>query len=492
MDTPPVDSPGPAPTATTHSPLRLWYRRPAREWTEALPLGNGRLGAMVFGGIERERLQLNEDTLWAGGPYAPNNPKALAALPDVRQLVFAGRYREAHDLAEASLMGEPRRQMPYETAGELRLAFSLGGGADDYERELDLDTAIARTRLIAGGVVYERRVLASAVASAVLERGDGFDIMLMNNREIKKPSNEQRKAEAAQKPGWQFNGSAYGKACFVVAVSSLVAWGAAHLIAASFLPYLYMIAILLVVLDLGLEYSIFATFFSFISLDLLMTRPHFAIFPHNREDSMALLFFLAVALTISLIGDYLHQQIKSTRRHAERTQSLYDFTKSIAAAATVDDVAQATVRRVAMALDGCTAILLPRQERLDIIAAVPADLKLDTASNAAMDWAWQHGKPAGFRSDTLPGAVFYGLPLLAGSKTVGVLAVRTESGEALSSDQKLIFFPALLIRRHRPSNARALSPMWHRPACKPKRKSCAPVFYPQSVMIYARRSTASS
>src|SRR4051812_45304487 len=72
-------------------PLSLWYRKPAAKWTEALAIGNGRLGAMVFGGITRERLQLNEDTLWAGGPYDPNNPEALAALPEARRMVFTGQ-----------------------------------------------------------------------------------------------------------------------------------------------------------------------------------------------------------------------------------------------------------------------------------------------------------------------------------------------------------------------------------------------------------------
>src|SRR5512135_1613012 len=79
-------------------PLSLWYRRPARRWTEALAIGSGRLGAMVFGGINRERLQLNEDTLWGGGPYDQNNPEALAALPEARRLIFEGKYRDADQL----------------------------------------------------------------------------------------------------------------------------------------------------------------------------------------------------------------------------------------------------------------------------------------------------------------------------------------------------------------------------------------------------------
>src|SRR6188474_2597512 len=101
----------------------LWYETPARVWTEALPIGNGRLGAMVFGGTASERLQLNEDTLYAGGPYNPNNPDALAALPEARRLIFDGRYREANDLVARTMMGRPIKQMPYEPVGDLTLAF---------------------------------------------------------------------------------------------------------------------------------------------------------------------------------------------------------------------------------------------------------------------------------------------------------------------------------------------------------------------------------
>ena len=111
-------------------PLSLWYRQPATNWVSALPVGNGRLGAMVFGGIAREKLQLNEDTLWAGGPYDPDNTNALAALPEVRRLIFDGKYAEAQKLASQKMMAKPLEQMPYETLGICCLNFqpnSAGG-----------------------------------------------------------------------------------------------------------------------------------------------------------------------------------------------------------------------------------------------------------------------------------------------------------------------------------------------------------------------------
>src|SRR5512142_2027270 len=98
---------GPAPS----EPLSLWYRQPAAKGVEALTVGNGRIGAMIFGGINRERLELNEGTLWAGGPYDPVNPQARNALPEVRRLVFDGQYREAASLISAKVMSTPLRQM---------------------------------------------------------------------------------------------------------------------------------------------------------------------------------------------------------------------------------------------------------------------------------------------------------------------------------------------------------------------------------------------
>src|SRR5437899_2285388 len=135
-------------------PLSLWYRRPARQWVEALAIGNGRLGAMVFGGLDRERLQLNEDTLWAGGPYDPANPDAPQYLPEARRLVFAGKYAEASRLIGGKMMAKPLREMPYQPVGDLLLAFPEVAAAADYRRELNLDTAVARVRYTAGGVTF--------------------------------------------------------------------------------------------------------------------------------------------------------------------------------------------------------------------------------------------------------------------------------------------------------------------------------------------------
>jgi alpha-L-fucosidase 2 len=150
----------------------LWYRQPARKWVEALPIGNGRIGAMVFGGIAEERLQLNEDTLWTGGPYSAVNPSAHDALAEVRRLISAGQYREAEALINAKVMATPLAQMAYQTFADLLI--DLPGipefWATDYRRELDLDSATATTRYKVGGAVYLREAIACPVHQVIAMR----------------------------------------------------------------------------------------------------------------------------------------------------------------------------------------------------------------------------------------------------------------------------------------------------------------------------------
>jgi len=178
---------GQAPPPT--SALSLWYRTPASdhallamdasresrqagtaEWVRALPVGNGRLGAMVFGGIVHERLQLNEDTLWAGRPYDPVNPDAKSALPEVRRLLAERKYAEAAKLVEAKVMSKPLAQMPYQTIGDLALTFPEVDAVEDYRRDLDLATATAHVSYTSGGVVFSREVFASAPAQVIVVR----------------------------------------------------------------------------------------------------------------------------------------------------------------------------------------------------------------------------------------------------------------------------------------------------------------------------------
>jgi alpha-L-fucosidase 2 len=148
----------------------LWYRQPAQRWGDALPVGNGRLGGMVFGGIAKERIQLNEDTVWNGKRRDRINPEALKALPEVRRLLFAGKPIEAAALEDQKLLGIPNRQPPYQPLGDLNIELSGHDNAVDYRRELNLAAGIARVTYRIGEATYTREVFSSAADQALVVR----------------------------------------------------------------------------------------------------------------------------------------------------------------------------------------------------------------------------------------------------------------------------------------------------------------------------------
>ncbi|MEN6607658.1 MAG: glycoside hydrolase family 95 protein, partial [Bryobacteraceae bacterium] len=154
-------------------PMTLWYRRPADEWVEALPVGNGRLGAMVFGRVDRERIQLNEETLWEGyRGRNQDNPKALKALPEVRRLLFEGKNEEARKLSAETMMAIPESIKSYQTLGDLEIRIPDATEINDYYRELDLDTGIAtvRYRYYFGRIPVAREVFASVPDNVIVVR----------------------------------------------------------------------------------------------------------------------------------------------------------------------------------------------------------------------------------------------------------------------------------------------------------------------------------
>ena len=140
--------------------MSWWYRSPASRYWEGIPLSNGRLAAMVYGRIDDELIPINEESLWSGSPYDPNNPDGKAALPGIRRLLLEGRYIEAQQLCE-KLMSMPVSVQGYQHLGELRIKFAVPGPATNYRRELNMDSALARTEYTAGGVRYFREVFAS-------------------------------------------------------------------------------------------------------------------------------------------------------------------------------------------------------------------------------------------------------------------------------------------------------------------------------------------
>lgn len=152
--------------------LTLWYRQPASQWVEALPVGNGRLGAMVYGGINKEWLQLNEDTIWSGEPVDRDKPNVRAGVDEARKLLFEEKYVEAQKVVEDKVLGTSlgRGTHNYQMMADLELTFPNRKEVNNYRRDLDLNTAITRVQYEFEGATYTREVFSSAVDQAIYVR----------------------------------------------------------------------------------------------------------------------------------------------------------------------------------------------------------------------------------------------------------------------------------------------------------------------------------
>ena len=148
--------------------LKLFYYQPASEWTEALPLGNGFMGAMVYGTVGKEHIQFNEETLWRGGPHDYAHKGASAYLEEIRQLLSEGKPDEARKLAAKEFLSIPVRQMAYQPFGDLYIDFPGHEKFTDYHRELDLTNAVCKTSYKVDEVLFEREIIASNPDKAII------------------------------------------------------------------------------------------------------------------------------------------------------------------------------------------------------------------------------------------------------------------------------------------------------------------------------------
>lgn len=396
------------------------------------------------------------------GPW-PTSDRVLVCIADDGQasaLVRTGKrsaerrranwtalYIETH--RHATLPEETRRDIEH----ALHLAETLGGEAMTVAGE-DIAAEILRvahdrnaSMIIIGKSQrsFWSKFSRPSVAAAILEQGGNFDILVMNGAESAprkslaaptKPSVAPAKTPASW---WsKVPVSSCVRANFTIIFASALAWSAAPFAPLPALLLIYLLGLLLVAVDHGWLWSIYATAFSVFTLDFLCLTPRYSLSIASPEDTLTMIFFAIVGIAIGLVGDRLRLQVEVTRRHATRTQSLYDFSKILAAAATLNDISAAIVHHAARNANAKVALLIPNRDRLESIASVPDNLKIDTASDAALDWAFRHGRPAGLSSDTLPGADFFGLPLIAGKTPVGVLAVHPEQGYFTSDQERFL------------------------------------------------------
>jgi alpha-L-fucosidase 2 len=148
-------------TTNSTNGLKLWYEKPATRWEEALPIGNGRIGAMIYGGTSEEHIQFNEETLWSGEPHDYSHEGAYASLAIIRDLLWKGKQKEAEDLAMEKFMSVPLRQQKYQPFGDILISFPGHDSVSGYQRELDLGTALCKTKYKVGGTTFTREYLAS-------------------------------------------------------------------------------------------------------------------------------------------------------------------------------------------------------------------------------------------------------------------------------------------------------------------------------------------
>jgi alpha-L-fucosidase 2 len=190
-------------TAQEVNSLRLWYEKPASVWEEALPIGNGRLGAMVFGGIEMDHIQFNEETLWTGAPHDYAHTGAYKSLGKIRELLWTGKQKEAEDLALEKFMSVPLRQEKYQPFGDLWLCFPKHENISGYRRELDISRALCLTTFKAGDTTYTRRYIASCPDNIIAinltsdrKKALSFDVILT-------AIHEDREWEQEECPSWR-------------------------------------------------------------------------------------------------------------------------------------------------------------------------------------------------------------------------------------------------------------------------------------------------
>ncbi len=151
--------------------LKLWYKTPSGDkWENALPIGNGRLGAMIYGNVDTETVQLNEHTLWSGSPNRNDHPLNADSLAEIRNLIFSGKQKEAERMSDRLIVSKKSQGQIFEPAGELHLAFPGQGVYSHYYRELDIENAVAKTSYTADGVEYTREAIASFADRVIVIR----------------------------------------------------------------------------------------------------------------------------------------------------------------------------------------------------------------------------------------------------------------------------------------------------------------------------------
>ena len=314
-------------------------------------------------------------------------------------------------------------------AEALRLAETLGGEACTLHAESDIATellAFARSRNVTRillGRPRRRRLsgwLREHVTRRLLSRGGPFEITIVAPEE----EPEADHLIQASPPDFRPDLLPFGWATLAVAIAIAIAHVADRFLPLANLSLIFLMAVLFAAIRFGLWPSVYASLLSFVAYNFFFTEPHHTFIVSHREDVLTVVFFLVVAVIVGNLAARLKAQVEAMRMTAKRTANLYDFSRKIAGAASLDDVLWAAVHHVASTLQCHSLILLPRGgDRLEIASGYPPEDQMSPTAWGAAQWAWEHGQAAGWGSGTLPGSEWLFLPLNTARGPVGLLGV---------------------------------------------------------------------
>jgi two-component system sensor histidine kinase KdpD len=318
-------------------------------------------------------------------------------------------------------------------AEALRLAETLGGEACALHAESDIAAellAFARSRNVTRillGRPRRRRLsgwLREHVTRRLLSRGGPFEITIVA------PEDEPGTDHLIQgsPPDIRPDLRPFGWATLAVAVAVAIAHVADRFLPLANLSLIFLMAVLFAAIRFGLWPSVYASLLSFVAFNFFFTEPYHTFIVAHREDVLTMVFFLVVAVIVGNLAARLKAQVESMRITGKRTANLYDFSRKIAGAASLDDVLWAAVHHVASTLQCHSLVLLPRHgDRLEIASGYPPEDQMSPTAWGAAHWAWQHGQTAGWGSGTLPGSEWLFLPLKTARGPVGLLGVSFEN-----------------------------------------------------------------
>ncbi|MBF0561026.1 MAG: sensor histidine kinase KdpD [Alphaproteobacteria bacterium] len=323
-------------------------------------------------------------------------------------------------------------------AQTMRLAEQLGGetatlqGEDVVAEVLAYATEHNCTMLVVGRPRRKgwRRLYKTTVTDEIIARSRAFDVMLVSSDDTEKPP----PALKTQEPDDVFDWKGHILAALGVAAATGLGFLIDLWLPLPNISVAFLVAVMLIAMTLGRGPAIFASIASFLSFSFFFTEPRFTFAMSESQNILTMVFFLISAIIVSNLASRVSGQVAATKVSAKRTANLYEFSRKVAAGATEDDVLWAVVHHVAATVHGKSLVLLPHDGHLRIAAGYPPEDKISDKDNAAAEWTWANGHPAGRGSTTLPASDWLFLPLKTARGPVGVLGVQMAGQEFLAPE----------------------------------------------------------